>query len=92
MVPYKTLQPRAFSIMPLVWSIGSVFGPILGGTLASPVKKYPHFFGGSALLRNFPFALPNMVAAGIFMVGVSVAFLFLEACRRRHLLRAQMAR
>lgn len=28
MVPWKELQPRAFSIMPLVWGIGSVFGPV----------------------------------------------------------------
>ena len=26
MVPYKELQPRAFSLMPLVWNIGSIFG------------------------------------------------------------------
>ncbi|RAL60437.1 hypothetical protein DID88_000212 [Monilinia fructigena] len=26
MVPEKELQPRAFSIMPLVWSLGSIFG------------------------------------------------------------------
>ena len=27
LVPQKELQPRAFSVMPLMWSIGSVFGP-----------------------------------------------------------------
>lgn len=27
MVPEKELQPRAFSVMPLVWTIGSIFGP-----------------------------------------------------------------
>ena len=28
MVPWKELQPRAFSVMPLVWGVGSVFGPV----------------------------------------------------------------
>ena len=27
LVPRKELQPRAFTIMPLVWAIGSIFGP-----------------------------------------------------------------
>lgn len=31
MVPEKELQPRAFSIMPLTWTIGSIFGPAFGG-------------------------------------------------------------
>ena len=35
LVPYKELQPKAFSIMPLVWTIGSIFGPGFGGVRAS---------------------------------------------------------
>lgn len=27
LVPQKELQPRAFSVMPLMWTIGSIFGP-----------------------------------------------------------------
>ncbi|KAL8764623.1 MAG: hypothetical protein Q9194_006936 [Teloschistes cf. exilis] len=27
MVPHKELQPKAFSVMPLMWTIGSIFGP-----------------------------------------------------------------
>ncbi len=29
MVPFKELQPRAFSLMPLVWNLGSIFGPMM---------------------------------------------------------------
>ncbi|EPQ67835.1 Bgt-614 [Blumeria graminis f. sp. tritici] len=36
MVPEKELQPVAFTIMPLVWSIGSIFGPSFGGFFAKP--------------------------------------------------------
>lgn len=28
LVPHKELQPRAFSVMPLMWTIGSIFGPV----------------------------------------------------------------
>lgn len=78
LVPYKSLQPRAFSIMPLVWSVGSVFGPILGGALASPVEKYPRFFGKSEFLKKYPFALPNLVSTVVFAIGVLIGILFLK--------------
>ena len=78
LVPYKELQPRAFSIMPLVWTIGSIFGPGFGGALANPAAKYPKLFGNSWLLRTYPFALPNLVAAGFFVLGFAIGFLFLE--------------
>ncbi len=39
LVREKELQPLAFSMMPLVWSIGSIFGPAFGGALANPAVK-----------------------------------------------------
>ena len=78
LVPYKELQPRAFSIMPLVWTIGSIFGPGFGGALANPAVKFPKLFGNSWLFRTYPFALPNIVAASFFVVGLTVGFLFLK--------------
>ncbi|KAL9607149.1 MAG: hypothetical protein Q9167_007910 [Letrouitia subvulpina] len=59
MVPHKELQPKAFSVMPLVWTIGSIFGPGFGGVLANPSKKYPRLFR-SDFFRTFPYALPNI--------------------------------
>lgn len=78
MVPEKSLQPRAFSVMPLVWSIGAIIGPILGGALANPARSMPQVFGGSALFKEFPFVLPNLFAACLFMVGLTTGFLFLK--------------
>ena len=78
LVPQKELQPKAFSIMPLVWTIGSIFGPAFGGALAYPARKYPNLFGGSNFLRDYPFALPNFVAAALFLVGLTVGILFLK--------------
>ncbi|PWY73963.1 MFS general substrate transporter [Aspergillus eucalypticola CBS 122712] len=78
MVPQKELQPRAFSIMPLVWTIGSIFGPAFGGALAKPAEKHPGLFGGSEFLRNWPFALPNIAAAAFFVVGIATGWLFLH--------------
>ena len=78
MVPFKELQPKAFSVMPLVWTIGSIFGPSFGGALANPAPKYPKVFGDSRFFRTYPFALPNLVGAVFFLVGLSVGTLYLK--------------
>jgi len=78
MVPEKELQPRAFSLMPLVWSIGSVFGPAFGGFFARPAEQYPALFGNSWFLKKYPFALPNIVACAVFFVSCMTGFLFLK--------------
>ncbi|KAL5339343.1 major facilitator superfamily domain-containing protein [Aspergillus crustosus] len=87
MVQDKELQPRAFSVMPMVWTIGSIFGPSFGGSLAHPAEKYPQLFGNSRLFKEYPFLLPNLVAGGFFIVGISTGFLFLHetlAARQGH--------
>ncbi|KAK2625494.1 hypothetical protein QTJ16_004806 [Diplocarpon rosae] len=78
MVPQKELQPRAFSIMPLVWTLGSIFGPSFGGFFAKPAENFPGLFGHSKFLIKFPFALPNLVASVLFLLGITTGFLFLK--------------
>ncbi|KFY27929.1 hypothetical protein V493_03195 [Pseudogymnoascus sp. VKM F-4281 (FW-2241)] len=78
MVPERSLQPRAFSVMPLVWSFGSILGPAFGGFFASPAVNLPGLFGNNKLLTKFPFALPNLIASLFFTVGIVVGFLFLH--------------
>lgn len=78
LVPQKELQPRAFSIMPLVWTIGSIFGPAVGGSLANPAKHYPDLFGNSDFFKKYPYALPNIAVSILFIIGVTTGFLFLR--------------
>ncbi|GAB7344596.1 hypothetical protein MBLNU457_3091t1 [Dothideomycetes sp. NU457] len=80
MVPWKELQPRAFSVMPLVWNIGSIFGPMLGGALSNPLHIKPgHVPGpGVNLLERFPYVLPNIVSAVLFLIGITTGILFLD--------------
>ncbi|EXJ86285.1 hypothetical protein A1O1_06655 [Capronia coronata CBS 617.96] len=78
LVPQRELQPLAFSIMPLVWNIGSIFGPSFGGSLVHPVERYPRIFGNFKLLENYPFALPNLLISLLFLCGISAGFLFLR--------------
>jgi hypothetical protein len=78
LVPQKDLQPRAFSVMPLVWNIGSILGPTFGGATVHPAERYPSLFGKSRFLRTFPFAPPNLLNAALFLVGIIVGSLFLK--------------
>ncbi|EJT74507.1 hypothetical protein GGTG_08347 [Gaeumannomyces tritici R3-111a-1] len=78
MVPEREHQARAFSIMPLVWSLGSIFGPSFGGFFARPAQQYPGLFGDSVFFNKYPFALPNFVACVFFMISFITGILFLE--------------
>lgn len=76
--PWKELQPRAFSVMPLVYTIGAIFGPTLGGALSNPLRIDPREPRGDAFLERFPYCLPNIVAAIFFSIGIVVGWLFLQ--------------
>ncbi|CAJ2500172.1 Uu.00g030250.m01.CDS01 [Anthostomella pinea] len=78
MVPERELQPKAFSIMPLVWSIGSIFGPAFGGLFAKPADQFPELFGNSRFFKAYPFALPNILASIIFLISLATGILFLK--------------
>ena len=82
LVPQKELQPRAFSIMPLVWTIGSILGPTFGGALVHPVERFPRLFNKDnavvKFLKRFPFAPPNLLSSLIFLMGISIGWLFLH--------------
>ncbi|KAI1759989.1 MFS general substrate transporter [Hypoxylon sp. FL1150] len=78
MVTEKELQPKAFSVMPLVWSVGSVFGPAFGGLFAKPADQWPGLFGNSTFFKAYPFAFPNMIGAIFFLVSLATGILFLR--------------
>ena len=80
MVPEKELQPVAFSLMPLVWSLGSIFGPAFGGFFAKPAQQFPALFGGVPFWEKYQFFLPNIVACVVFLLSMTVAALFLRVC------------
>ncbi|KAF7593815.1 hypothetical protein BBP40_010749 [Aspergillus hancockii] len=77
-VTVKEHQPRAYSIMPFVWCLGSIIGPAMGGALAQPCENYPWLFQGGTIFEAYPFLLPNVVCVVVLAFGIVVGFLFLE--------------
>ncbi|KAL8243671.1 hypothetical protein R6Q59_009929 [Mikania micrantha] len=71
-------EPKAYSVMPFVWSIGTIIGPAIGGTFANPTQNLPTVFSEDSLFATFPWLLPNLICA-VFMCGSMVAgYIFLE--------------
>ena len=83
LVVVKDHQPRAYSIMPFVWCLGSIIGPAMGGALSQPCKAYPRLFPGGGLLERFPFLLPNLVCFMILICGIVNGILFLKETHPR---------
>ncbi|GAA6062569.1 hypothetical protein JCM10212_004882 [Sporobolomyces blumeae] len=73
----ETNQARAFSFLPLAWSLGSVIGPLLGGYLSHPADRWPGLFSYPFFIEN-PYALPCLVGALFPCLGAIVGFFFLE--------------
>ncbi|KAG9259286.1 major facilitator superfamily domain-containing protein [Emericellopsis atlantica] len=78
LVTVKEQQPRAYTIMPMVWCIGSIVGPMIGGALARPCVSYPDIFARGTIWDRFPYLLPNLFSAATVFVGVVIGILFLE--------------
>ncbi|EFY98401.2 MFS transporter [Metarhizium robertsii] len=78
LVTVKEQQPRAYTIMPMVWCIGSIIGPMIGGALARPCISYPDIFPPGTIWDRYPYLLPNLFSAATVFVGVIIGFLFLE--------------
>ncbi|CAJ2513581.1 Uu.00g017000.m01.CDS01 [Anthostomella pinea] len=78
LVTVKEHQPRAYTLMPVVWCLGSIVGPMIGGALARPCISYPSLFSPGTIWDRYPYLLPNLFSAFIVLIGVVNGILFLE--------------
>lgn len=82
--PRRRHQALAMSTMSLLWQSGCVVGPMLGGSLADPIKNHPNWFSSDKdgfwkiLFTKRPFLLPNIATSLLLISGTIFAFLFLE--------------
>lgn len=70
-------EPRAFAVMPFVWSIGTIIGPAIGGTFARPAVSMPSVFSPTGIFAHFPYLLPNLLCAAILLISILFGYFFL---------------
>ncbi|EKG20060.1 Major facilitator superfamily [Macrophomina phaseolina MS6] len=71
-------EPRAYAVMPFVWSVGTIVGPSIGGYFAEPSKNYPALFPEGSLFDRFPYLLPNLICALMLFCSIIAGYLCLE--------------
>ncbi|KAJ6013287.1 hypothetical protein N7540_007878 [Penicillium herquei] len=71
-------EPRAYAVMPFVWSIGTIIGPAIGGLLARPADSFPSLFPQDGLFGHFPYLLPNLVCSFLLLLSIIGSWLFLQ--------------
>ncbi|KAF7904134.1 hypothetical protein EAF00_001468 [Botryotinia globosa] len=92
----KKYQTKAFLLMPIMFNVGILFGPLIGGWLQDPVHTFPSAFGsGSKLggkdgvgwMMKYPYALPNLFNAFLLLLSLFLVILGLEETHinRQHL-------
>lgn len=70
-------QALGMSIISMAWGAGLILGPTFGGLLADPEKNYPLVFGGSEVLREFPYLLPGLLVFVVCTIVSVVDFFML---------------
>ncbi|KAF8742716.1 hypothetical protein AX14_002525 [Amanita brunnescens Koide BX004] len=73
----STNQIVAFPIFGLCWPLGSIIGPLIGGTFAKPAERFPELFDWP-FMRRYPYFLPCFVSASISFTAAIAAYLFLN--------------
>ena len=63
--------------MPFVWSIGTIVGPVIGGTFARPAVSMPSVFSSTGIFAHFPYLLPNLICAAILLISILFGYFFL---------------
>ncbi|KAI1820769.1 major facilitator superfamily domain-containing protein [Xylaria intraflava] len=71
-------EPRAYSVIPFVWSIGTIIGPAIGGIFANPHHTWPGFFPGHGWFATFPYLLPNLICSALLFVSAIMGWFLLE--------------
>ncbi|KAF3043864.1 hypothetical protein E8E11_002178 [Didymella keratinophila] len=69
----RSNQSRAFTYLPVVYGIGGITGPIVGGLLV--FYKNPLDSGKT---NPYPYLLPNLFSAAVLAIDLIVCMLFLE--------------
>ncbi|KAF8634143.1 hypothetical protein AX15_001048 [Amanita polypyramis BW_CC] len=74
----STNMADAFAGTSMMWSVGVMFGPILGGILSGPAARWPRTLGKLRYLRQHPYFPPCLVASLIAFLSFLCGFIALN--------------
>ncbi|KIK80808.1 hypothetical protein PAXRUDRAFT_15585 [Paxillus rubicundulus Ve08.2h10] len=72
-----TNRAQGLALMPMIWYIGAVIGPVIGGSFSRPQDHFPHLFAAS-FWGDYPYFLPCLVAAMFATITFVMVFLLLN--------------
>jgi predicted MFS family arabinose efflux permease len=71
-------EPKAYAVMPFVWSIGTTIGPAIGGIFANPSLHFPSVFSKHGLFARFPYLLPNLICGALLLLSILAGYFLLQ--------------
>ncbi|KAF7295325.1 MFS domain-containing protein [Mycena indigotica] len=80
-ITHESNQAVAYPIYSSSWPLGAVIGPLIGGSLSNLGTKYPNIWGYDFVLAH-PYFMPNFVCTVLVLLGLSLAYVFLEEVQR----------
>lgn len=69
----RSNQSKAFTYLPILYGLGGITGPIVGGLLVMPKSLF-----NPSKPNPYPYLLPNLVSAGILVLDLIVTAIFLQ--------------
>ncbi|EXJ72340.1 uncharacterized protein A1O5_04844 [Cladophialophora psammophila CBS 110553] len=69
----RSNQSRAFTYLPVIYGLGGITGPVIGGVLVFPRNPFDR-----SRPNPYPYLLPNLISAAILSVDFILASVFLE--------------
>lgn len=73
----STNMAQGFALIPVIWSIGTFVGPLMGGMLARPQDHWPRLFT-NPFWGNYPYFLPCVVSASLLLLAFFTLLGFFE--------------
>jgi MFS family permease len=69
----RSNQSQAFTYLPVLYGLGGITGPALGGLLVFPWNPFH-----KDKPNPYPYLLPNLFSAGVLLIDLVITMLFLE--------------
>ncbi|KAI9772141.1 MAG: hypothetical protein M1839_002553 [Geoglossum umbratile] len=88
----KDQQAKGFSVVPSLRGFGTIIGPVIGGHLAEPVKKYPSIFLPGSIWDRYPYLLPNVAVSILLLASCILGFFALKESNPRFRGRSDIGR